>query len=196
MKNPVAGDHVENGGWIHDVRGKDPPGMGEAWEYAVANLVWYGLMAGVVWLILYVILRKPLGRRKIIPHSIHWPAGVGGLPLPGEPAGVRIRRRDGWIRLEVRLPDQDVWSNRQKKPRSELTGVRSRHLERENEPSSSLLHAWDLRGGRSLVDCRRRRDCGLPGGSCLAARCGKSLGRTAWILARRTGVPLPGAVGV
>ncbi len=40
----------------------------EASEFALVNLVWYGLAAGVASLTLYVILRRALRRRKIIPH--------------------------------------------------------------------------------------------------------------------------------
>jgi len=39
-----------------------------AWGYALANLVWYGLVAGVVWLGFYVLLRASARRRKIIPR--------------------------------------------------------------------------------------------------------------------------------
>lgn len=40
----------------------------EGCAYALANLTWYGLMAGGAWLIHYVILRKPILGRKIIPR--------------------------------------------------------------------------------------------------------------------------------
>jgi lathosterol oxidase len=38
------------------------------WAYALANLAWYGVAAGVVWLGFYVLWRTSARRRKIVPR--------------------------------------------------------------------------------------------------------------------------------
>ena len=39
-----------------------------AWAYATGSFVWYALMAGSAWLVLYVLLKRRARRRKIIPR--------------------------------------------------------------------------------------------------------------------------------
>jgi hypothetical protein len=51
-----------------------------AWGYAMANLIWYGLMAGAVWLVFYVLGREPAGV-KSSPASRPWDSRAGKLPI-------------------------------------------------------------------------------------------------------------------
>ena len=51
------------------------------WDYALANLAWYGLVAGVVWLGFYVLLGRSAAGARSSPASRPTGSRAGSLSI-------------------------------------------------------------------------------------------------------------------